>query len=410
MKLLYEASAQKQAFVEACAWAEDIHMCLAWLEPGDAQGPAFSDLEPHQHKVRQAIVGLTRLQSHPALLRRLHHADVLRLVSSVDGSFSPNLYVFRRGDRVRTLVTSAPFTASRLSKPCESFVVFEAPRDDALSLQSLQLLDRCRALAHVPSRGELDAYEHAWAEARSGGVPAHSLMASAAEVYDTSALGPLTAVEHPDEIRDALVEVRRTLSQAAAVRLQASYDRCVSEDARGPVRLRTPANSLAEASRETAGPKLQGPVRLRTPANSLAEASRETAGPKLHGPGPTRHGALYWVPLGYWAALRREDRCFELDLGLVAPWEVARPTATASLTSIEHPHGGSMLRIGTASTGERLLLQVSDRSSHDDVDLLHVGGTQRAAVLGNIDSKDLVQTMCAFVQRVRREHKEGDFT
>jgi hypothetical protein len=53
LDLLYEPETQKQAFIEACAWAEDIYLCLAWIEPGDTQGPSFADLKPHESKVRQ---------------------------------------------------------------------------------------------------------------------------------------------------------------------------------------------------------------------------------------------------------------------------------------------------------------------------------------------------------------------
>lgn len=360
MELIYDAAAQKQAFVDACAWAEDIHLCLAWIEPGDTQGPAYADLAPYEGKIRQAIVGLTRFQSHPTLLRRLHRASVLRLVSSVDGSFSPNLYVFRRGSRVRTMVASAPFTASRLSKPCESFVVVEAPQDDPFEVRSSQLLDRCRALAHVPSRSELDAYEHAWAESRSGGVPPDSLLGASVEGFDASTLGTLSLVNDVAGIRDALVDARKTLAQAAAVRIHATYDRAPHEDGT---------------------------------------------------PGGSRHGAIVWVPIGYWASIRRAGSDFELDLGLVPPWEVARPVAAASLGTARAATG-ERLCVARADDGARLLLHVSDAStSYDDAELREGDVVRRASVIGNLDSKDLVQTMLAFAQRVRRKRarREGAF-
>jgi hypothetical protein len=219
LALLHEPALQKQAFVDACAWAEEIYLCLAWIEPGDAHGPSFSDLEPHQAKVRQAIVGLARFQSYPGLLRRLYRSSVLRLVSTLDGSFSPNLYVFRQGTRVRVLVASAPFTSTRYARPCESFVAFEGDRDDPFALRALQLLDRCRASAHVPTAMELDVYEAAWAEAQSGGRLTDAVAGLALETADTNALGEVTLVEDPAAVLEAFVEVRDSLAGAATVRV-----------------------------------------------------------------------------------------------------------------------------------------------------------------------------------------------
>ncbi len=80
------------------------------------------------------------------------------------------------------------------------------------------------------------------------------------------------------EVSVRLPNLRATVA-AASTREQTHFFADPPVEELGPVRSRPPANSLAEASRETAGPLPLDPVRSRPPANSLAEASRETAGP-----------------------------------------------------------------------------------------------------------------------------------
>jgi hypothetical protein len=361
LDLLHEPGLQKRAFVDACDWAEDIFLGLAWIEPGDAHGPSFADLEPHQGKVRQAIVGLARFQSYPALLRRLYRSSVLRLVSTLDGSFSPNLYLFRRGPRVRVIVASAPFTSTRYGRPCESFVLFEGDRDDAFSLRALQLLERCRASAHVPTGPELDAYEAAWAEARSGGRVPDAVAGLVLEASDVTAIGELTLVRDPRHVLDAFVEVRDSLVSAAAVRV--------------------PCGLAPRGARPT------DPV-LRT--------------------------TLFWSALGAWGALHRTPRGLGLHFGFAKPWEVERPVAAMSLAAAFAPVSlAGMAAIGAtdamavaeADDGRRLLVHLgADAQDYTaDLDVGDASGARvRAALIGEIGAADFVASAAAFALRVSR--------
>lgn len=368
LELHDEPNRQKQAFIDACAWADDIYLCLAWIEPGDAHGPSFSDLEPHQAKVRQAIVGLARFQSYPTLLRRLYRTSVLRLVSTLDGSFSPNLYVFRKAERVRVLVASAPFTATRYGRPCESLVAYEGDRDDPFVLRALQLLDRCRAAAHVPTRTELDAYEGAWAEARSGGSVTDAVAGLVMDAVDTSTLGELALVADAKQVLDAFVEVRDSLAAAAAVRHP------------GDVSLR-------------GGGADQPPVRT----------------------------TLFWCSLGVWGALHRSRQSYGLHFGFTKPWEVERPVAAVSLgASLVPPVLSALLAdgaadamaIAAASDGRRFLVHVGGevRNYGADVDVKDSSETTGAGVVGEIGAADFVQSAAAFALRLsrRRSNREQE--
>lgn len=365
LELLHEPALQKQAFVDACAWAEEIYLCLAWIEPGDAHGPSFSDLEPHQSKVRQAIVGLARFQSYPALLRRLYRSSVLRLVSTLDGSFSPNLYVFRKGTRVRVLVASAPFTSTRYARPCESFVVFEGDRDDPFALRALQLLERCRASAHVPTATELDAYEDAWAEARSGGRVPDAVVGLALEASDASALGELTLVADAKAVLEAFVEVRDALAASASVRVPCGL-----------------------APR---GARPQDPV-LRT--------------------------TLFWSALGVWGALHRTAAGFGLHFGFAKPWEIERPVAALSLDAARVPPSlgvivangsADAMAIAQTENGRRLLVHVGGATDYTaDLDIKDASGSVRGTLIGEIGAADFVQSAAAFALRVSRRRALRD--
>lgn len=361
LELLHDAHAQKQAFVDACAWAEDIYLCMAWLEPGDAYGPSFSDLEPHQSKLRQVIVGLARLQTYPTLLRRLYRANVLRLVSTLDGSFSPNCYVFRRSTRVRVIVASAPFTATRVARPCESFVVFEGERDDRFALRALELLERCRAQAHVPSATELDAYEVAWADARTDARVPESIPGLVHEPFDGGTLQELTAVCDATELLRALVQVRESLAASAALRTVASFVPRGSDGALGM---------------------------------------------------PCR-GTLYWSSLGAWSALVRSGDQYGLHIGFVPPWELERPVAALSLTAARVGLPGQLVSVGAsrmaiarAGDGRRFVVHVADRGSHaPDVRLSAGAESIRCALVGEVGSADFVRTASAFALRTSRRRR-----
>jgi len=366
LELLHEPETQKQAFVDACVWAEDIYLCLSWIEPGDAQGPSFADLKPHESKVRQAIVGLTRLQSYPALLRRLYKSSVLRLVTTLDGSFSPNCYLFRKGTRVRVILASAPFSSTRFSRSCESFVVFEGDRDDPFALQALQLLDTCRASAHVPTSGELDAYEDAWAAVRTGGRAPEAIVGLPLERYDGAALGELTLDSGPGAVLEAFVAVRSSLATTAAMRV--------------PGRL----------------------VPRWAPPRDAPLAT-----------------TLYWSSLGMWGALQRSDSWYGLHFGFVPPWEVERPLAALSLVAGRTPLALNELvaegvpdamGIARAEDGRRFLVHLAAdaRDYTTDVDVRDASGAARATLIGEVGAADFVQTAAAFALRVSRSRALRD--
>jgi hypothetical protein len=366
LELLYEPLSQKQAFVDACAWAEDIYVCLAWIEPGDAQGPNFADLEVHRSKVRQAIVGLARFQSYPALLRRLYRSSVLRLVSTIDGSFSPNCYLFRKGTRVRVLLASAPFTSTSFARPCESLVVFEGERDDPFALRALQLLERCRAAAHVPTSKELDAYEEAWAETRSGGRAPETIAGFSLEPFDSAKIGELTLVAEASEVLDAFVAVRDSLSAAASLRVPAKLMRHMSQTEDAPLQ-----------------------------------------------------ATLYWSSLGAWSALHRTGSQYGLHFGFVPPWEVERPVAALSLVGRTTPASLSVLAaeaatdtmvIARTEDGRRFLthLTAGAQDYTADVEVRESGRAAPATLIGEVGAADFVQTAAAFALRVSRRRAQRD--
>ncbi len=360
LELLHEPSLQKQAFVDACAWAEEIFLCLAWLEPGDAYGPSFSDLEPHQGKVRQAIVGLARFQSYPALLRRLYRASVLRLVSTLDGSFSPNLYVFRNGSRVRVLVASAPFTSTRYARPCESLVAFEGERDDPFALRALQLLERCRACAHVPTRQEIDAYEDAWAETRAGGRVVDAIAGMALEPSDAAGLGEVSFVADPKAVVAALVEVRDSLAATSDVRVPSGF-------------------------------------------------AARNAPPHE----PLQRTTLFWSSMGVWGALNRSSEGYGLHFGFTKPWEVERPVAAVSLLASHTPPTvraliadgrRDVMAIASTVDGRRLLVSFGGGAEDYTADVEVRDGSEvaRVALVGEVGAADFVQSAAAFALRVSR--------
>ncbi|MDX9724732.1 MAG: hypothetical protein RBU37_28540, partial [Myxococcota bacterium] len=157
-RLLLEPEAQAAAFEAACEWAQSIELYLSWLEPGDKWGPRWGKLEPFEAKLSRVVTALTGFRSEPELLARLYAANKLRLVLSSDISFAPNLFLFRAGQRLRAMLSSAPFSSTLFNRSLEHWVLFEA---DQRARQSLELLDfarRCGEQALVPEPGFIEQY------------------------------------------------------------------------------------------------------------------------------------------------------------------------------------------------------------------------------------------------------------
>jgi uncharacterized protein involved in response to NO len=127
----------------------------------------------------------------------------------------------------------------------------------------------------------------------------------------------------------------------------------------GPVRSRPPANSLAEASRETAGPLQPGPVRSRPPANSLAGKSTRAqilATPLL----AVLHGGCVWLGVGVAATGLTEFFHGNSSLALHATTVGALGTLTLGMmVRVALGHTGRALRARPASTIAFLVMSVA---------------------------------------------------
>jgi hypothetical protein len=157
-RLLLEPKTQAVAFVEACDWAESIELYLAWLEQGDHWGPRWAQLQAHETKLRRVVTALTGFRSEPALLERLYASNKLRLVTSSDASFAPNLLLFRAGKRLRAFLSSEPFSSTLLHESIQHMVLFEADADARQAVELLDFCRRCREQASVPEASFLRGY------------------------------------------------------------------------------------------------------------------------------------------------------------------------------------------------------------------------------------------------------------
>jgi len=198
-ELLITPETQQARFTECCRLAESIEMYLAWLEAGDEQGPSWTQLAPYLNKVKRAVIGLAGFRSDPGLLRLLYKLGVLRLVQSSDGSFSPNLFVFKAKEQVLVLVGSAPFTSSKLHRSVESLVYFSGDERSDFVKHARSLAERCNRAAKVPVSHIIGVYE----ECRNRALERVDEFAEP-DLFHEPQLGDLVAVEDRQGIKKAL--------------------------------------------------------------------------------------------------------------------------------------------------------------------------------------------------------------
>lgn len=161
-RVLSSSGAVRAALSEALAWCEEYALCTPVVDSARGAFPEWALLLQHAQKLRVAYVALDGLQTEPAALEHLHSLGVLRFVPAADGSFRANLFRFKRGDEVRTLVGAGRLAPAGMMAPLAAWVDWSGRSLDAFAIDVEGTLRRAGEHARVPTPDELEAYARAY--------------------------------------------------------------------------------------------------------------------------------------------------------------------------------------------------------------------------------------------------------
>ncbi len=147
------------ALADLAEWCSEWRMAVAWAGAAFGHGAHWQRLFPFLPKLRYAVVGLAFHQTEPWLLRQLYTRNVLRCVASATGTFHPKLYLFSRGDELRTVIGSPNFTASAFTNNVECATRTDTVRGSAFAVSIESFFARCMREARLMTREQLDDYE-----------------------------------------------------------------------------------------------------------------------------------------------------------------------------------------------------------------------------------------------------------
>jgi len=147
------------ALAELASWCSEWRMAVAWGGAAFGHGAHWQRLFPFLPKLRYAVVGLSFHQTEPWFLRQLYSRNVLRCVASATGTFHPKLYLFSRGDELRTVIGSPNFTASAFSNNVECATRTDTGRDSDFAVAVESFFARCMREGRLMTREQLDDYE-----------------------------------------------------------------------------------------------------------------------------------------------------------------------------------------------------------------------------------------------------------
>ena len=134
-------------------------MCSTRANALQGQSDLWRALEPYLAKLQYAIIGLELHRSEPWVLRALHDRGVLRVVVSSDGTFHPNIYIFRSQRTFTAILGSACFDMATLEEGCASVILTECARDSSFAHTLETFVDRCRINSRLLTLEEIDWYE-----------------------------------------------------------------------------------------------------------------------------------------------------------------------------------------------------------------------------------------------------------
>ena len=145
--------------VEHAAAAETWSLCSTRANAMQGQSDLWRAVEPHLGKLQYAIIGLELHRSEPWILRALHDRGALRVVASSDGTFHPNVYIFRSQRTFTAILGSACFDMATLEEGCASVILTECDRDSSFAHTLESFVDRCRINSRLLTLEEIDWYE-----------------------------------------------------------------------------------------------------------------------------------------------------------------------------------------------------------------------------------------------------------
>ena len=145
--------------VQLAATAESWSLCSTRANALQGQSDLWRALEPYLAKLQYAIIGLELHRSEPWVLRALHDRGVLRVVVSSDGTFHPNIYIFRSQRTFTAIVGSACFDMAKLEEGCASVILTKCARDSSFAHTLETFVDRCRINSRLLTLAEIDWYE-----------------------------------------------------------------------------------------------------------------------------------------------------------------------------------------------------------------------------------------------------------
>ena len=136
MRLLTTSSSLERHFASLLAKHETLSFAVAWAS---YNFPGYDELVKHEHKIKQAIVGIHFYQTHPSFIEHFETDKRVRFAKDSSGVFHPKFYLFETSDSDWSCVIgSTNFTKAAFSKNTEACLLISAS-DDATGAAKRQL-------------------------------------------------------------------------------------------------------------------------------------------------------------------------------------------------------------------------------------------------------------------------------
>ena len=192
-RLVVEPMQALSLFCEACDWAERISLCLSQVDERCVGGPAWRAILDNISKLTVAIVNVENNRASHAVLEALDSRGVLRIATGDPVPMNADLSGFWRGDEGRALVAANVLAGPNLEHAVKGAVYATGPTSGEFFCGVRRMVDRCRAVARLPTARDLQAL-------RDSPAVAPITTAGPLSLASYPIRGRLVAVTAPEEV------------------------------------------------------------------------------------------------------------------------------------------------------------------------------------------------------------------